>query len=93
MARKLILGGSAAYLVLLWALCAAIYVIKSRSGVYGGGALAPFTFFGALFTVAAVSLQTRAWRREAGLVAAALTSLVAAATVLVLLFLLAVGGG
>ena len=86
--RKALLLGSAAYLLLLWALVTAVIVIKSHGGHPNLLIFWPPIFF----TGASVVLQMRAWRGESGLAAAVLVSLGTAVTVLVLLVLVSLAG-
>ena len=91
--RKLFLGLSAALVLGLWAFCAVVYVVRSRTGSYDGSVIWPFVSFAASSTVVATGHQTLARRGEARMVAAALTSVGAAVAVFVLLLVLLVPGG
>jgi hypothetical protein len=89
--RKALIVGSAAYLLLLWALLAAVLVIKSHDGMQIHANLL-FLWPPVFLTGASVVLQRRAWRSEVGLVTAVLVSLGTAVTVLALLILASLAG-
>jgi hypothetical protein len=90
--RDALLRGSAAYLLLMWALLVTVLVVKLRTVTYSGGGLTLVFLLAGVPTVAAVALQRLAWRDDGAVVAAVLTSLAASAVVMVLLVVVSLAG-